>query len=352
MRILIALVLLAFQCAVATAQSADSNDPRPSFDTGLLAMAPPEPVPVRAGIKIVQITGVDQKAENFSVVARFRMEWSDPLLASDLFTQGRAISVMNSADFVDMALSRDLAVPVGTFENLQARSFDKESLVAWTDAGDALHVRETILTLQAPDFDFRQYPFDRQVFYTRIILTAPKEFFQFVELEGFSGLGDTLGEEEWIVDDVWIEIDEAPGIAGWESSRISLGFTADRHLIYYWVRIFIPLVLLVAVSWANLFLEEYRRRIDIAGANLLVFIAFNFTVSGDLPRLGYITFLDALLLSIFVLTALTVAYNVMLRRLSIDEHEDVARRLDWHVTYWAYPLIYILMLLVLWQAFF
>jgi hypothetical protein len=167
-----------------------------------------------------------------------------------------------------------------------------------------------------------------------------------------NGMGDVLGEEEWIVRDVWTEIDTSEGVAGWQSPRFSLGFEADRHLIYYWMRLFIPLLLLVAVSWANLFLEEYRRRIDIAGANLLAFIAFNFMVSGELPRLGYLTFIDALLMSMFVLSALTVVYNVMLRRMAVTEHEEAARSIDWHVTYWGYPLIYTVSGLILWSVFF
>jgi hypothetical protein len=350
LRILVALAIWIALANVGIAQTDGGG--LAGLDDNLLSVAPAEPLPVHTGIQITQITGVDQKAENFSVVARLRMEWQNPKMTYQPGDFRGDVRALDSEDFLAFARENQVLVPVATYENLQARSFDKESLIVWTPEGDALHVSETILTLQAPDFDFRQYPFDEQKFFVRLIMTSPIAFFRFEALDDFSGLGDTLGEEEWVVSDVWTEIDEATGIAGWQSSRFSLGFSAKRHLIYYWTRIFIPLLLLVSVSWANLFLQEYRRRIDIASANLLAFIAFSFTVSGALPRLGYVTFLDALLLAMFVLSALTVAYNVMLRRMAIADQEDWAYAIDWHVTIWAFPLIYIATVFAIWMQFF
>jgi hypothetical protein len=40
-----------------------------------------QPIEVKVGMKMEQISGVDQKAENFGVVVDMRMEWTDPRLA-------------------------------------------------------------------------------------------------------------------------------------------------------------------------------------------------------------------------------------------------------------------------------
>lgn len=314
--------------------------------------APDEPIPIGIGVKIMQIVDVDQQAENFTVVARIRGVWSDPTLGFDPEEVGADIRSMTVPDFAHFVRENALIAPLGIVENVQGRTYVKSSSVAWNADGDAFFAGEYVLKLQAPDFDFRQHPFDHQEFYVRVLLQAPSKFFQIVPLEEFSGLDPVLGEEEWIIRKVWTEVDEADSVAGWPASRFSLGMSADRHLTYYWMRIFLPLLLLSLVSWANLFLEEYRRRIDIAGGNLLAFIAFSFAISGDLPRLGYVTFLDALLMSMFIVTAASVAYNVMLRRLSITERDAKARAIDWHVTYWGYPLISVSLVLLLVWAFF
>lgn len=89
------------------------------------------------------------------------------------------------------------------------------------------------------------------------------------------------------------------------------------------------------------FLKDYPKRIDAAGANLLLFIAFNFTISRDLPRLGYLTFLDTLLISAFLVTAVVLILSVYLRRQDMKGREAFVAKVDRYVILF-YPLAYIL----------
>jgi hypothetical protein len=88
-------------------------------------------------------------------------------------------------------------------------------------------------------------------------------------------------------------------------------------------------------------LQDYTKRIDISGANLLLFIAFNFAISHDLPKLGYLTYMDLILASAFVVTSLVLIGSVYLRKLEIHSNQVLLYRIDKYML-WVYPLAYLL----------
>jgi hypothetical protein len=100
------------------------------------------------------------------------------------------------------------------------------------------------------------------------------------------------------------------------------------------------LLVLITVSWSVFFLDDYRKRSEIAGANLLVFVGFNWVISDSLPKLGYLTFLDFILQWIFVVTGAIIVFNVILSRLEAKGRVSLARTLDNYAIKWVYPMGY------------
>lgn len=301
---------------------------------------PENPLNVGIGIRIDQITGVDQKAENYGAVVVLRVEWTDPALAFDPEELGRDIRVFNPPDLANHAASIGSVLPAFVIHNQQSNKWIHESAASLRYDGRVLYVEKSSLTLQAPHFDFRKYPFDTQEFHFEVVSVFPSEYVTYHPLNEFSGLGDQLGEEEWILNNARLETSRVLGLSGKESDQVALVFEGNRHLTYYVIRVFLPMLVLISVGWALFFLDEYRRRIEIAGGNLLVFVAFNWAISADLPKLGYLTFLDFVLQCMFLMTGALIVFNVALRRLKVSGKEGAARTLDNYAIKWIYPLGY------------
>ncbi len=299
-----------------------------------------EPIEVEIGLKMQQITSVDQKAENFGVVATVQMEWLDPTLAFSPDDCQCAFKTFTGDDFVNFASDQDLIWPAFTLFNQQGRRFTQNQLVVIRPEGRVGYFERFSATLQAPDFDFRRFPFDTQQFFIRIDALFPEEFFVYSELEDFSEIGEQLGEEEWIVTNFDTAITTELASTQRLTSRFSFGFEAERHVSFYITRLFIPILVILIVSWFTFFLKDYGKRVDVSAGNLLLFIAFNFTISNDLPRLGYLTFMDVVLISTFVVTGLVVIFNVALKRLEVAGRIELAHRID-RYTIWIYPLVYV-----------
>jgi hypothetical protein len=284
-----------------------------------------------------QITGVDQKSENFGVVVDMRMEWTDPRLAFSPDECQCSFQTFTLSTFGKYLDEKGITEwPSFTVFNQQGRRDSQAQTIVVQPDGHAIYVERFSATLQAPDFNFEMFPFDTQQFYIRIKSVFPEEFFVYTDLENFSALGKQLGEEEWVVDDFETIVDTHNN-----GSRYSFGFDAYRHLNFYLFRIFVPVLVIIIVSWFTFFLKDYGKRVDVASGNLLLFIAFNFTISNDLPRLGYLTLLDTILISTFVVTALVIVFNVYLKRLEVDGKKNFANTIDKYMI-WIYPLAYFL----------
>jgi hypothetical protein len=299
-----------------------------------------EPVPVSIGVKMQQLTSVNQKSKNFGVVATIVMHWQDPRLAYDPEKAPDRFKVFMGDAFSAEMNRLGQAWPQYTIVNQQNKHWVQNRFVVVRPDGEAVYFERVSLTLQAPDFYFRHFPFDVQRFFIRFDLLAPEWMFQFREIEGYSEIGKKLGEEEWVITAFDTSISRGHIIQR-PVSRFNFEFSAKRHVEYYFFRILLPLIVIISVSWILFFLKDYAKRVDAAGANLLLFIAFNFAISSDLPRLGYLTFLDTLLISAFLVTAVVLILSVYLRRKDMNGRDRFVAKVDRYVILF-YPLAYAL----------
>ncbi len=270
-----------------------------------------EPIEVQIGVKLEQITDVDQLSEKYNAVAELRMEWQDPSLAFNPEDCQCQFRTFTGDSFVTFADEREILLPGFTLLNQQGNRWTQnEDVVIFPDGRAA-------------------------TLYIQVESLLPDEFFIYNDAEHLSGIGELLGEEEWFIISSETQITSEEG-----HDNYWLIFNISRHLNFYVFRILLPIGLIVVVTWFTFFLRDFTRRIEVSSATLLTLVAFNFTIADNIPRLGYLTFMDAVLIGSFVVTVITVLFNVYLRRLEVKDRGEDAHRID-RIAIWIYPVLYL-----------
>jgi hypothetical protein len=163
-----------------------------------------------------------------------------------------------------------------------------------------------------------------------------------VPMEDFSEIDPDHGEDEFILTDFDTSVSSVIASRVYPTSRFTFHFDAPRHRAYYLFRIFIPIILIIVVSYITFLMKDFSKRIEVATGNLLLFIAFSWSLAEDYPRMGYLTFVDVIMVITFVVNGLLVVYNVYLKWLENHDQLDKANRID-DKGDWMYPLGYLIL---------
>jgi hypothetical protein len=298
------------------------------------------PIEVQVGITIERISEVDSQGEDFTVLGSLRMDWTDPALAFSPDSCDCAVKLYTEKEFDRFLADVESRWPDFVFFNQQGNRWVQGRAAAiWPD-GRARYTESFTTNFQA-DFDFRKFPLDTQLFPIYVDMIFPSDLYTVADLPGYSTISQEHGEDEFIISDFTTAASTVEGRAtDTPVSRFSFTFMAPRHQEYYLLQVFVPILLIILISWFTFFLHDYTRRIEAAAGNILLFIAFGFSLSENYPRLGYITFLDAIMAVTFVVNALVLLYNVYMKRLENEGRAERAERID-RVLDWLYPVSYL-----------
>ncbi|MGA9725711.1 MAG: hypothetical protein WBQ86_24880, partial [Candidatus Binatus sp.] len=191
------------------------------------------------------------------------------------------------------------------------RSRDEVSLMVSPD-GTVAYAERIVVTLSSR-FELRRFPFDRQrleILIHPFLANGPQIKFKLdanstwtaSEFQSFSSLA------QWHLTGFHSELLTAPTYGGLTVPEAKFEIDVTRRSSFYLWKVFLPLLLMVFLSWAVFWIEadDLSNQVQVAVTTILTVIAFAFAISATMPRLPYLTYIDAFFLECYIYVFLAV----------------------------------------------
>jgi hypothetical protein len=299
------------------------------------------PTLVDLGLYIIDISNIREIDNTVHVQGLIDLVWCDPRLAFDPDEAG-----LHEQEYLEQVAAKELDRiwwPDPDFENQVApRRMENRILVVRSD-GTVDYEELFVVDLKSP-FDLRRFPFDRQTLQIRIeSFVWTENVVRFLAETDKIGFSDGLQIPEWQIESVTPSIRSRKEVRDRAKfSEFILDIEVVRESAYYVWRLILPLVAMVFISWIVFWLTgpSVKGRLNIAFRGLLIVVAYQFVISGSLPRLPYMTVMDGFLTLSFFLMVLTILQCLIVTLHDQNERHAAAKRID-SISRWLFPVLYL-----------
>jgi hypothetical protein len=235
-------------------------------------------------------------------------------------------------------------IPNLQFINLREMESNYEDITLIDAQGYVNHFSRKLITVYSP-LDLRQFPYDRQTLTLSIgsILTVSELELEVVEQ--FTGLQSQSATSWTIGDPSYTVTEEFAPVRGESYSLFTSQLEATREPQYYRRKLLIPVSLIVFMAWAIFWIKPSMTapQMGVGTTAMLTLIAYQFALSGFLPRIPYLTRADSFLLWSLVLVFAALMEAVATAALVNFDKEKLALKMD-RLFRVAYPIAFVLVI--------
>jgi hypothetical protein len=301
-----------------------------------------QPVEVAVGLYMTNLALVEETREQFQVEGYLTLQWHDPRL---VLTGSRANGALRTFDV------EEIWTPPIEAANLISHRRGLFVLQA-NDNGDVKYVERADVTVST-SYSLRDFPFDTQLLDLRIEPFLPSASEVRFASQPLAWTGhDSEGEAglaAWDIHGLRYSTINVPP-KGDMPSRPQALFQVEikRRTFFYLFKIILPMMLMAAIPWTVFWFDvkDFAGEMGVPLSIVLSMVAFQLAVSRDLPRVAYVTFLDALFLTSFIFTFLCIA-EVAIAYI-VQSHNRLPQAVKLHrIARWAFPLAYFSLLVLL-----
>jgi len=291
---------------------------RPNTDSG--------PTQISTLIWVVDINGIDSARQSFTADIVVVLRWKDPRLAH------------SGSGVVRYSLDQVWNPRVSIANETSSVSHRLPDTVEVEADG-------TVLYRQRYDGSFTQalrlksFPFDKQTFRVHLVAIrysasevqfVPDEKWVDAGLKQAGGISPSITLPDWTIEHWDIKRLGYTLVPGVEYGGYAFEFTASRNVQHYILKVILPLVLIVIMSWTVFWIDPVHSssQISVAVTSMLTLIAYRFAIDSQLPRLPYMTCLDAFILTSTLLVFFSLIEVLITTILETNRQSQLAKKID------------------------
>ena len=300
---------------------------------------PDQPTDVRAGMFVDDLRDLDAVTASFRFRGILTVTWCDPRLAFDPAAAGVDERVL-VGEAANAEIERIFFVRAFAVNSVEPPQITERILRIASDGSVSNDLNVSVL-LRA-NYDLRRFPFDRQQLQLQVesfVWNANQ--LQWVPDDEMTGFAENFDIPEWTITGVRANVSTVDVIRSSEPfSRLTITIDVKRKSGFYLWKVLLPLFIIVALSWSIFWMvdEKFGIRVRTSATGILTVVAYQFVAGQNLPRVGYLTLIDKIMVISFLLLAITVLESYFVSRYGEDER-DKAHRVD-ETARWLFPLTY------------
>jgi hypothetical protein len=293
----------------------------PDFDS--VTVSPPQTtagISVKVGIYILNLVSLDEVTQTFTCTGYLTESWEDPRLA---FTPGPGEGAIR------LYRKGSIWFPLLQFDNSASPRRLSSYLLSGGPDGSMSYTEKFAVTLST-QMHLRAFPFDSQDLQVVVhpftnqpgtILLAADPVSTGISNASYTPL------PLWHTGSVSSQTVATPTLEAGRKmqSHVVFAIHVIRNPEYYIYRIFLPLALMVAVSWGVLWVppNDLNSQLLISVTTVLTLVVFSVALSNILPPVAYLTFYDIFFLLSFFFVLLAIGEPLLVHTLH-NAHGKVA----------------------------
>src|ERR1043166_7045167 len=312
------LVVFALSIRLTLGSEAPVLIDRPNADAG--------PTQISVGIWVPDISSIDSAQQTFTAEIAVVLRWKDPRLAHP----GKGI--------VRYPLGQIWHPRVGIVNETNSVSRKMPDSVE-VDPDGTVTSRQLYAGAFTQPLRLQSFPFDRQTFRVQLVAVryqsnevvfVPDQIWIQDGLKGAGGISPSVTLPDWTIEKFEVKPLAYALAPRHQYTSYAFEFTAARNVSHYILKVMFPLVLIVFMSWAVFWLDPIHSnsQINIAIPSMLTLIAYRFAIDNQLPRLPYMTRLDAFILMGTVLVFISLIEVITTTILETKHRVGLSKTID------------------------